>query len=135
MSRAQVRHVVIGTARQHRVWPRLALAIAWQESGWQQGRVSSAGALGVMQVMPATGRDLSRRVGRRLDLRSTSDNVVAGVVLLRLLREQASLRRSVAAYYQGLTSVRRRGMYADTKSYVANVLAIRRHLIRGWLPY
>ena len=32
----------------------LALAVAWQESGWQQGVVSHAGAVGVMQLMPGT---------------------------------------------------------------------------------
>ena len=56
MSRAQVRDLVVRTARAHGVPSRLALAVAWQESGWQQRRVSSAGAIGVMQVLPSTGR-------------------------------------------------------------------------------
>ncbi|MEO7351531.1 MAG: LysM peptidoglycan-binding domain-containing protein, partial [Marmoricola sp.] len=47
MSRTQVRTLVVRMARRYHVPPRLALAIAWQESGWQQLRVSSTGALGV----------------------------------------------------------------------------------------
>ncbi len=56
MTRDQVRRLVAATARRYDVPPKLALAIAWQESGWQQRRISSAGAIGVMQVMPDTGR-------------------------------------------------------------------------------
>ncbi len=133
-SRATVRRVVVRTARRHGVHPRLALAIAWQESGWQQHRVSASGALGVMQVMPATGRWLSLQVGRRLHLRGLHDNVTAGVVLLKILRAQTGPRKTMAGYYQGLASVRRYGMSATTRSYVASVRAIRKRLKHGWNP-
>jgi LysM repeat protein len=132
--RGTVRGIVVGTARRHHVDPRLALAIAWQESGWQQYRVSSAGALGVMQVMPSTGRWLSLLVGRSLHLRHLHDNVTAGVVLLAMLREQAGPKRTIAGYYQGLSSVRKDGMYPSTRRYVASVLAIQARLRHGWDP-
>ncbi len=132
--RGTVRRIVIGTAERHHVDPRLALAIAWQESGWQQYRVSSAGALGVMQVMPSTGRWLSLLVGRSLHLRHLQDNVTAGVVLLAMLREQAGPKRTIAGYYQGLSSVRKDGMYPSTRRYVASVLAIQARLRHGWDP-
>ena len=133
-SRAEVRHVIARKARRVGVNPRLALAIAWQEAGWQHKRVSSAGALGAMQVMPGTGRWMSSYLGRDLNLRNLHDNVSAGVVLIKLLREQAGPKHAIAGYYQGLAGVRRYGMYDSTKRYVSNVLAIKKALKRGWNP-
>lgn len=133
-SRAKVRRVVIRAANRHGVNPDLALAIAWQESGWQQKQISYAGALGVMQVMPGTGTWMSQAVGRRLNLRNLHDNVTAGVVLIKILRQQAGPRYAIAGYYQGLAGVRRHGMYESTKHYVANVLALKKRVARGWNP-
>ncbi len=134
-SRATVRRVVVRTARRHGVNPDLALAIAWQESGWQQRRVSSAGAVGVMQVMPSTGRWLSGQVGHRLFLRRLHHNVTAGVVLIKMLRSQVGgARWTMAGYYQGLGSVRSHGLHESTRRYLANVASIRRALARGWDP-
>ena len=133
-TRAQVRRVVVRTARRHGVAPRLALAVAWQESGWQQRRTSSAGAIGVMQVLPGTGRWMSMYVHRRLNIYSLRDNVTAGVVLLRVLRGQTTWRRSIGAYYQGLGAVQRHGFYPSTRRYVRNVIALQRRLGRGWDP-
>lgn len=133
-SRAEVRHVIARKARRVGVDPHLALAIAWQESGWQHRRVSSAGALGAMQVMPGTGRWMSAYLGRTLRLRNLHDNVSAGVVLIKVLRAQASLKHAIAGYYQGLAGVRRYGMYRSTRQYVANVRAMKRALGRGWDP-
>jgi LysM repeat protein len=132
--RATVRRVIIKTSHRYGVGSNLALAISWQESGWQMDQISSAHALGAMQVLPSTGRWLSTVVGRRLELRDLHDNVTAGVVLIRVLREQASVRHSVAGYYQGLASVRADGMYRDTKHYVSNVLYLRKLLRHGWNP-
>ncbi|MEP7090809.1 MAG: transglycosylase SLT domain-containing protein, partial [Nocardioidaceae bacterium] len=133
-SRAAVRRVVIRTAHRYGVTPRLALAISWQESGWQQRRTSSAGAIGAMQVMPGTGRWMSGYVGHRLDLYGLHDNVVAGVVLIKVLRAQTSWRRTVAAYYQGLGAVRRHGLYPSTRRYTRSVAALFGRLHHGWNP-
>ena len=122
------------SARRHGVEPNLALAISWQESGWQQRRISSAGAIGAMQVMPATGRWMSLTVGRRLNLYGLGDNVTAGVRLIDVLRGETSERRAVAAYYQGLGAVQRHGLYPSTKVYVRDVLALRHRLRHGWDP-
>jgi hypothetical protein len=133
-SRAKVRRVIIRIAQERGVNPDLALAVSWMESGWQQKRVSSAGALGAMQVMPGTGEWMSVMVGRRLHLRHLEDNVVAGVALLDWLRSEARLKVAVAGYYQGLAGVRRHGMYRATKEYVADVLTLKRRISRGWNP-
>lgn len=127
-SRSQVRRMIVRTARQHGVDPYLALAVAYQESGWNQRAVSVANAIGVMQVIPSTGRWISSVYGRRLNLLNARDNIIAGVVYLKVLRAQAPLRIAVAGYYQGLAGVRRNGMYPDTKRYVANILSLRRQL-------
>lgn len=132
--RATVRRVIIKTSHRYGVGSNLALAISWQESGWQMDQISSAHAVGAMQVLPSTGRWLSTVVGRRLELRDLHDNVTAGVVLIRVLRDHAGVRHSVAGYYQGLASVRANGMYRDTKHYVSNVLYLRRLLRHGWNP-
>jgi hypothetical protein len=80
-----------------------------------------------MQVMRYTGSYLGTDVvHRNLDLFRARDNVTAGVALLSVLTNEArSTRQAVAGYYQGLQSVRDHGMYASTKQYVANVMALR----------
>ena len=112
----------------------LALAISWQESGWQQRRRSSAGAIGAMQIMPDTGIWMSMYVGRRLNIYGLRDNVTAGVKLIDVLRGQTSRKRTIAAYYQGLGAVREHGLYSETKVYFRNVAALYRRLHRGWNP-
>ncbi|HWC28180.1 MAG TPA: transglycosylase SLT domain-containing protein [Solirubrobacteraceae bacterium] len=115
-------------AAQHGAPGSLAAAIAWQESGFNNAMVSSANARGVMQVMPGTWNWVSRNLARGpLDPRSAADNVRAGsLYLAQLLRETGGdARLAAAAYYQGMSSVRTRGLFEDTKRYVDNVLALR----------
>jgi hypothetical protein len=135
LSRDQVRRLVTTTAKRYGVPPQLALAIAWQESGWQQRRLSSTGAIGVMQVMPDTGRWMRWYVGRPLRLRDTHDNVLAGVMTIRVLRAWTHRdKNAIAAYYQGLAAVRRRGFFDDTVLYVAAVRAHERRIARTGSP-
>jgi LysM repeat protein len=105
----------------------LATAIAWQESGFNNSMVSVANARGIMQVIPSTWDYVQRNLAAdRLDPTSPTDNVRAGSLLLaRLMRETGDPATAVAAYYQGLGSVRRIGMLPETRQYVANVLALR----------
>jgi LysM repeat protein len=125
-SRAQTRQMIIDTARRHGVDPRLALAVSWQESGWNQRQVSVANAIGAMQVIPSSGEWASQMAGRKLNLLKTQDNITAGVVILRsLTRSAKNLDQAIAGYYQGLYSVQKNGMYADTKRYVAAIKAHR----------
>src|SRR4051812_46611777 len=115
-------------ASQYGVSPSLAAAIAWQESGFNNSMVSSANARGIMQVMPGTWSYVQQNLaGRPLDPASATDNVHAGVLYLkRLLNETGGDESAaIAGYYQGLGSVQSRGMFDDTKQYVANVQALR----------
>jgi LysM repeat protein len=134
VSRSKVRRVVVRVARERGVDPHLALAVAWQESGWQQRRISSAGAIGVMQVLPGTARWMTSYVGRPLNPYGLYDNVTAGVVLIKVLRSQTGPRKAVASYFQGLGSVRAHGMYTVTKAYVKNVVGLRSRIKHGWSP-
>jgi LysM repeat protein len=126
-SRDQIPGMIRRISARWHLDPRLALAISWQESGFNMREVSPVGAIGTMQVMPYTAAYLSSQVvHRNLDLYDASDNITAGVALLSVLTHEAkSERQAVAGYYQGLASVRAHGMYRSTKQYVANVMALR----------
>jgi soluble lytic murein transglycosylase-like protein len=115
-------------AAEHGAPASLAAAIAWQESGFNNGVVSPANARGIMQVMPGTWDWVQHNLAAgRLSPTSPEDNVRAGsLYLARLLRETGGdVRLAAAGYYQGLSSVRANGMFEDTKRYVDNVVALR----------
>lgn len=106
----------------------LAQAVAWQESGFNSGLVSSANAHGVMQIIPSTWNFIqSNLASSRLDPSSPIGNVTAGVLYLRYLLSASGgdPATAVAGYYQGLRSVRRIGILPETSHYVADVLALR----------
>jgi LysM repeat protein len=124
-TRAQTRALVEKTAKKYGVNVSLALAVAYQESGFNQRAVSPANAIGTMQVIPSTGAWVSTIVGRDLDLLDANDNITAGVVLLKYLTRNAdNLDQAIAGYYQGLAGVRKHGMNPDTKQYVKSVRAL-----------
>jgi LysM repeat protein len=134
-SRERVRSKVATVARRRGVDPQLALAVSWQESGWQMQHVSSAGAVGAMQVLPSTARWMEWYVDRDLRPRRLHGNAVTGVTLLGVLADNTrNRRRQVAAYYQGLGAVQEHGLYDESRPYVDNVLAIKRRLEQGQPP-
>lgn len=133
--RATVRAAIVRAARANGVDPALALAISWQESGWQMHHVSWASAIGAMQVLPSTGTWMSLYAGRPLRLTRLDDNVLAGVLLLKVLDQNTRTeRRQIAAYYQGLGAVREHGLYPETRLYVDNVQRLKQRLQQGWRP-
>jgi LysM repeat protein len=100
-------------ARSHGLDVSLVKALAWLESGWNQKAVSSAGARGVMQVMPGTARYINRVLGggghRPLRLRDMDDNVHLGVMYLRhMLAIMPTQNKALAAYFSGPGNVKRR---------------------------
>ncbi|MDQ1505102.1 MAG: hypothetical protein QOD57_2829 [Actinomycetota bacterium] len=110
----------------------LAMALAWQESGWQRSKVSSTRAVGVMQLMPDTVDFVSTSLlgTAPLDPADPVANIRMGTRFLRYLLDShgGNLDRALASYYQGLRSVRERGPLEETQRFVANVKALRGRL-------
>lgn len=127
-STAQMKGIVADTARRMGVDPSLAMAFAFQESGFNQRAVSPANAIGTMQVIPSSGEWASQLVGRKLNILDPYDNVTAGVAIIRaLVSTSKDLNTAIAGYYQGQYSVSKHGMYDDTKAYVASILALKKN--------
>jgi len=104
----------------------LVKALAWQESGWQMV-VASDGGMGVMQLMPDTVDWVSTTlVGYRVNPYDATDNVRAGVAMMRYYLRVfgGDVRQALAAYHQGLTGVRTQGILPETAHYVSNILAL-----------
>ena len=103
-------------------------AMCWVESGWQRTVVSSTGAQGIGQLQPATVDVVRRMIGiPTLDPFNTGDNIRMSARFLRYLLDGVGgdVPTALAAYYQGLRSVRTSPILAETKTYVAAVMAFR----------
>lgn len=127
-SRAEVHKMLGRWARYYGVSPSLVRAVAWMESGFHWNVTSSAGAWGVMQVMPATWRFVEDVLMGRNVRHTARGNIRVGIVYLRYLLRLfgGNKRLALAGYYQGPRAVRRHGLYAETRVYVRTVLQLRR---------
>ena len=105
--------------------PRFIRALAWIESGWQPNVVSSVGAFGVMQVTPATWQYVQTVLVGHPIPRTVDGNIQVGVLYMRQMYREfnGNVRRALGAYNQGPESVRRNGLFRETRRFVANVLA------------
>ena len=131
--RDPVRRVIVEEAGRLGVPAALALAVAWQESGWRQGVVSHAGAIGVMQLLPATAEWVGETMlGTPVDPHDLRQNVRAGVRLLSHYLERYDGDRALvlAAYYQGQTAADRHGVYAVSRPYIASITVLEGLLAR-----
>ena len=113
-------------SRAYGVDPGLARALAWMESGFQQGVVSSVGAVGVMQLLPETWAWVDTVLLGEVTPRTAEGNVRAGVRYLRWQLDQfgGDVRLALAGWYQGARAVRERGLFDDTKQFVRVVRAL-----------
>ena len=116
---------IANAARTHGVDPLLLHAVIKQESAYRAAATSHAGARGLMQVMPATGRSLGvRDPGHLYDPATNSD---AGARLLSQLWRNfdGNIDLVLAAYNAGEGAVRKHGNtvppYRETRDYVAKV--------------
>ncbi|MDN0074743.1 lytic transglycosylase domain-containing protein [Crenobacter sp. SG2303] len=122
---AQYRRLVEQTAREYNLDPELLHAIITVESGYTPGAVSPKGAVGLMQVMPATGE----RFGITA-LDNPKANLRAGSRYLKFLLTQFNqeLPLVLAAYNAGEGAVQQYQNsippFPETRDYVAKVLAV-----------
>jgi len=113
---------VTAAAARYGLAPELVDTVARQESGYRPEVVSSAGAIGIMQLMPATARSL------RVDPWDPVENINGGAAYLRALLDQFDGRvdLALAAYNAGPNAVKRHeGIppYRQTQTYVAASLS------------
>ncbi len=106
-------------AKDAKLPPSLLYAVAEIESNLEPNATSSAGARGLLQLMPTTGAMLD------LDIDSPTSNVLAGARYLRQMLDEfgGSPDTALAAYNAGPTAVTRAGgaPTAAVLAYVANV--------------
>lgn len=118
---------IASAARTHKVDPLLLHAVIRQESSYRPSATSRAGARGLMQVMPATGRLMG--VKNAAHLYDPETNINAGARLLSQLwsRFDGNLDLVLAAYNAGEGAVRKYGNaippYRETQDYVVKVKA------------
>ena len=128
------------SAARHGVDPLLVAAVVKCESNWSEAAESSAGAVGLMQVMPTTAAELAERGlvdGAAYDASSLADpavNIEYGCAYLGVLQnELSSSDEVVCAYNAGLAAVQRwldeggsvpeNVGYSETKYYLERVKA------------
>lgn len=122
--RRQLTPLIAHFARLHQVAPELVAAVIAVESGFNAAAVSPAGAVGAMQLMPATAARYG--VSNRAD---PAQNIDAGVRHLKDLLAQhgGNVALALAAYNAGQGAVARNGdripPYSETMLYVPAVLS------------
>ncbi len=113
-------HLIRAAAARHGVDPALVKAIIHTESAFNPNARSPVGAMGLMQLMPGTARDMG--VGNAWD---PAQNIEGGVKYLAWLQRQFRNRdHVVAAYNAGLGNVRKHGgipPFRETQNYVRSV--------------
>lgn len=114
--------IVVKTASQYEIDPALIKAIIFAESGFDPLAISRRGAVGLMQLMPATAEAMG--VKNRFD---PAHNIAGGVKYFKMLvtRFQGDIRLALAAYNAGSKTVRRyNGVppYEATQKYIVKVL-------------
>ncbi|HEY2554185.1 MAG TPA: lytic transglycosylase domain-containing protein [Candidatus Cybelea sp.] len=121
-SRGEIGRIVAAAAARRNLDPALVDAVIENESGFDERAVSSAGAQGLMQLMPETAAGLGVR-----DPYDARQNVDGGTRYLRSLLDRfGSISLALAAYNAGPNAVERFGgvpPYAQTREYVRRVLS------------
>jgi soluble lytic murein transglycosylase-like protein len=117
-----IQKMIYFAANKYGVDPKLALAVAKTESDLSPNAISSTGAVGVMQLMPDTARELGVH-----NLNDPRENIDGGVHYLKnmLTIFNGDATKAVAAYNAGPSAVQKYAgipPFAETQSYVAKVL-------------
>jgi soluble lytic murein transglycosylase-like protein len=112
-------------AEKYRLAPPLLKAVMAVESNFNPAAVSEKGATGLMQLMPATARDMYVS-----DIFDAAQNIEGGARYLRVLQDRfgGDLEKVLAAYNAGPERVLRHGgaipPIPETQAYVRKVLAL-----------
>ena len=142
LDRIEIKNIIIKESKKTKfVTPSLALAVAESESSFRPDVVSHAGAIGVMQIMPATANGLYGI--KKSQLYNPHTNIIIGVQFLEHLIKKYDGRIDLAlSHYNGGSKVRRNGKYSiipQTRSYVEKVLHTARKykvkLSKGYRSY
>lgn len=130
VTKVSVRSLLDRWAAFYGVDNHLVRGLAWQESGYQPSVVSPQGAVGVMQVTPTAWAFVETFVIGHPVAPTVEGNVRVGVAYLHYLLGlfDGDTARAVGAYLQGPRSVAARGITAETRVYVNDVLALSRRL-------
>ncbi len=125
--RIEAEYYVAAYSQHYRVPIALAHAVVERESNWRPWVISAKGAVGLMQLMPATAKRLG--VADRCNL---DQNFSGGVRYLAWLmgRFHNDLRLVAAAYYVGEDTIGRRGLAYRNPEVVAYVSLIRTTYLR-----
>jgi soluble lytic murein transglycosylase len=104
--------------------PSLIKALITVESNWDSSAVSKKGAIGLMQIMPATATDM-----KIINPYDPGQNIEAGTRYLRFMldRFKGNLNLALAAYNAGPATVEKSGgvpAIAETRNYIKKVLSI-----------
>ena len=115
--------IINSKSEKYRVERSLIKSVIKVESNWNSKAVSNAGAMGLMQLMPSTAKDLNIR-----NPFNPEDNIDGGARYLRYLLDKfdGNLTYALAAYNAGPTRVERhRGIppIEETRQYVKRVLS------------
>jgi soluble lytic murein transglycosylase-like protein len=130
LERAALKPVLMQAAAENGLPPDLVMAQAWAESSWQESVVSSADAVGVLQITAPTVDFVSHQLlalDHPLDALNPADNARMGTRYLRhlLTKTDNNLRQALIAYNQGLGALRRNGPYPEAERYADRVIALR----------
>ncbi len=126
VSVASVRALLDHWAAYYGVDAHLVRGLAWMESGYNNRLVSSTGARGIMQIEPYTWRFVETVLIGRHARHGPSGNIHVGVAYLHHLLADfhGNTRRALAGWYEGERAVRTRGVYRETRRFVADVLSL-----------
>jgi len=119
----EIHQTILSASRRHRLDPDLVKAVIKVESNFNAQAVSSAGAMGLMQLMPATVSTFDVQ-----DPFNPSDNIAGGTKLLSSLlnRFNGDLTLALAAYHAGAKRVESYGQVPPiekTHRYIQKVMA------------